>query len=70
MEKTPDNNVWNYFHFIDIGTCIIQEGNEIQGNRKQKYINEWKTPETNSTTHHTSSQGPKDIYMNFWQKAY
>ena len=32
------------------------------------YIYEWRTPEANSTTPHTSSQGPKD--MNFWQKAY
>ena len=28
------------FLLIDKGICIIQEGNEIQGNKKQKYINE------------------------------
>jgi hypothetical protein len=28
------------FLLIDKGICIIQEGNEIQGNRKRKYINE------------------------------
>jgi hypothetical protein len=32
------------FLLIHKGIFIIQEGNEIQGNRKRKYINELKTP--------------------------
>ena len=47
------------FLLIHKGIFIIQEGNEIQGNRKRKYINELKTPEANSTTPHTFFTGTK-----------